>query len=313
MRYPILQAPSSVAGPELVAAVAGAGGMGSFSHYRTDPETAAGHVRQVRSVTGGAFQINFVLISPPKSLDAVLDAGAPAITFSWGNPAQYVDRVKSAGVRFGIQVTSVVGAQRTIDLGADFLICQGIEAGGHVQSLTPLYELLPRVLDVSGNCPVVAAGGIGDGAAIARALRAGASGVMMGTRFVATEESRAHPRYKQRIVEAAARDAALTLCFDGAWPQASHRVLRNKTLDNWEADGSPVAGQRPGEGDLIAHSGAGAPIYRYSDTVPRADVVGDIDEMSLYAGTSCGAIADIPKAADLVERLWAECLADDAE
>jgi nitronate monooxygenase len=207
----------------------------------------------------------------------------------------------------GVQVTNAAGAQRAIDLGADFLICQGVEAGGHVQSTTPLSELLPRVVETAHGLPVIAAGGIGDGADIARALRAGAAAAMLGTRFVATQESRAHDAYKRRLLDATASDTALTVCFDGGWPYAAHRVLRNPTLERWEAAGSPPAPHRPGEGDLLGHTPTKEPIFRYEDTAPRQGFTGDVLEMCLYAGTSCAAIHDLPPAADLVARLWAEC------
>ena len=156
---------------------------------------------------------------------------------------------------------------------------------------------------------VIASGGIGDGAAIAQALALGAAGAMLGTWFVATRESAAHPLYKDRLVSAGHSDTALTVCFDRGWPQAAHRVVRNATLETWEAAGSPVAGQRPGEDDVVAHGAGGRAILRYADTAPRADTAGDVQDMCLYAGTSCAAIHDVPSASELVGRLWSECAA----
>ncbi len=310
MTYPILQAPTgSITGPEVAVAVASAGGMGAIAPYRGAPEAAAEQARQVRAKTSGAFQANFALMIPPHNLTAVLEAGVPVITFSWGDPKPYMAQTQAAGAKIGIQVTNVTGAQYALDLGADFLICQGIEAGGHVQSFTPLWELLPSIVAEARGVPVVAAGGIGDGAGIAKALALGAAGAMLGTRFVATQESRAHPLYKQSLIEARAADSALTLCFDGEWPQAAHRVVRNATLDNWEAAGSPIAGQRPGEGETVAYTKDGRSIGRYHYAAPHAEMTGNILAMCLYAGTSCGSVQDIPPAAELVVRLWSECLA----
>src|SRR6185295_610730 len=113
------------------------------------------------------------------------------------------------------------------------------EAGGHVQSTRDLIPLLEAVLSQNKDIPVVAAGGIADGAGIAKALRSGADGVMLGTRFVATRESRAHEIYKQRILQSRGDDTAITVCFDGGWHHAPHRGLRNQTLDLCEAAGSP--------------------------------------------------------------------------
>jgi NAD(P)H-dependent flavin oxidoreductase YrpB (nitropropane dioxygenase family) len=301
----IYQAPTgSIAGPELCAAVAVAGGMGSMGLAWTEPDLARRYVREVferlGSAPGGApscrFQVNFVLHFEPSALIAVLEEGAPVVTFSWGDPAPYVELVKSFGARLGIQVVSPEGAKRAIDIGADFLVCQGIEAGGHVQSSTPLDILLPQILDVAGATPVVAAGGLADRADVARVLRMGASGAMLGTRFVATQESRAHETYKRKLVEA--RDTALTICFDGGWPNAPHRVLRNRTFTQWEAAGSPRPGRRPGEGDLL-----GPDVVRYDDTAPRDGMTGEIEEMCLYAGMGVGRITDVPSAGELVVRL----------
>ena len=201
---------------------------------------------------------------------------------------------------------TAAGALYAVSLGADFLICQGIEAGGHVQSSTPLQRLLPGVINAAGGVPVVAAGGIGDGAAARTYLDLGATAVMMGTRFVAAHESRAHALYKQMLVEAAPDDAALTLCFDGGWKGALHRVLRNSTLEAWEAAGSPPPGLRPGEDETLGQNAAGDMIERYSDTAPRAGFVGQIEAMCLYSGTSVGQINSVLSAAEILQQLRCE-------
>jgi nitronate monooxygenase len=264
-------------------------------------------VRQVRAATESPFLVNFALAFPPHALEAALEAGAPIVSFSWGDPAPYAAKVRAAGARFGVQVTNVGGVERARSLGADFLIAQGIEAGGHVQSSTPLAELLPRLIEAAQGTPMIAAGGIGSGIEIARALATGASGAMLGTRFVATQESRAHPEYKRLLLEAHSRNTALTVCFEGGWSYAAHRVLRNTTLERWEAAGSPPVGERPGEGEIIGRTASGEPILRYEDTAPRLDMSGAIEAMCLYAGMSCEAIRDLPSASELVPRLWAEC------
>lgn len=299
-RLPILQAPTgSIAGPELCAAVSGSGGLGAMGLTWTDPEIARAFVRQVRETTGASFQVNFVLHFEPKSLIPVLEEGAPAITFSWGMPDHWMKLVRSFGAAIGIQVVNIEGARRAIHLGADFLICQGIEAGGHVQSSIPLDDLLPRVVALAGDVPVVAAGGLADSADVSRVLGLGAAAAMLGTRFVATQESRAHPEYKRRLVEAT--ETALTICFDGGWPHAPHRVLRNSTLEAWEAAGSPPSG-RPFEGQVFGDH-EGDPILAYEDTAPRLGMSGQVERMCLYAGTGVRRIGDIPSATDLLERL----------
>lgn len=268
----------------------------------TDSETAVTWVRQVSEETLGSFQVNFALHFPPTALHAVLDVGVPCVTFSWGDPAPYAQAVRDSGASLGIQVVSAQGALQALELQPDYLICQGIEAGGHVQSSSALQDLLPKVVAVAGSVPVIAAGGIGDAAAIRRVLDLGASGAMLGTRFVATQESRAHEQYKKLLMER--KETALTVCFDGDWPYASHRVIRNSTLESWEAAGSPPVGKRPGEGETVATSKEGNPIARYDEASPQHGMSGDIEAMCLYAGTGIEAIHDLPKAGDLVADLW---------
>jgi nitronate monooxygenase len=242
------------------------------------------------------------LAFPPEALDPVLDEGVPIVTFSWGMPAIYAERVRRAGVTLGVQVATVEAAKQAVDLGAHFLIVQGVEAGGHVQSSQPLVRLLEAVVDLNLPIPIVAAGGIVNHEDIQRALGMGASAAMLGTRFVATKESLAHSRYKEALAHE--HETALTICFDGGWPNAPHRVLRNKTLVDWESMGCPRPGNRPGENDVLARSASGEPIYRYEDTAPREGMSGQIEEMCLYAGTGVDRIADIPSVSQLMQSLW---------
>src|SRR5262249_32967525 len=174
------------------------------------------------------------------------DAGSLIVQLSWGMTDRHlVAAVRAARAKMGVQVTSVGSARAALDLGADYLVCQGTEAGGHVQANSPLLETLPKVLDEAKTTPVLAAGGIATGADIRGVLSAGASGAMLGTRFVATEESFAHQVYKDALLRANRDDTVLTVCFEGGWPNAPHRVLRNGTFIRWDAAGCPPAGKRP--------------------------------------------------------------------
>lgn len=309
LKFPIVQAPTgSIAGPDLALAVCEAGAMGAMALTWLEPAAAAENVRFLLGRTSTPFLINYALAFPPQSIFAALEAGAPIVTFSWGDPLSYAPLVRSFGAKLGIQVTTAEGARRAIQHSPDFLVCQGVEAGGHVQATRGLRAVLAEVLAAAEGVPVVASGGIGDGAAIAEALKMGASAAMLGTRFVATQESGAHPEYKRLLVQAQSDDASLTVCFDGGWPYAPHRVLRNATLEAWEAQGCPPTGRRPGEGDVLGANASGEPILRYEDTAPRAGFQGDIAAMCCYAGTSCSAIHDLPSARDLVPRLWDEAV-----
>jgi nitronate monooxygenase len=312
LKYPIFCAGmGGSASYELAIAVSNAGGFGAIG---TGTSMAADAVRdrvtRVRAGTRNVFAINYLLAFDPITLPVALDAGAPVVQFAWGIPrAEAVSAIRTAKAKMGLQISNVDGARRALDLGSDFLICQGTEAGGHVQALSALYDVLPAVIAEAKNIPVLAAGGIANGAHIRRALVAGASGAVLGTRFVATREALGHDDYKSALARAKAVDTVLTICFQDGWSNATHRVLRNKTIEMWEAAGCPPPGKRPGEGDVVATNVVtGAPKRRYGIGSPAADDRGALDELPMWAGVGVGAIRDIPSAADLVPRLWRECL-----
>jgi nitronate monooxygenase len=312
LRYPILCAGmGTAAAPELAIAVSNGGGLGALgTGSERSPDVIRQRVSRTKSGTNRPFAVNYLLAFHPVTLPAALEAGAPIIQFAWGiPPAETVAVIRKAGAKMGIQIASVAGARRALDAGSDYLICQGTEAGGHVQATRALYDVLPAVIEEAKTVPVVAAGGIATGAHIRRALLAGASGVLMGTRFVATKEANAHSDHKNAIIHAKAADTVLTVCFQDGWTNAPHRALRNRTFEIWEAAGCPPPGQRPGEGDILANNAVtGATKRRYSASSPVVDDQGAITEMALYAGQSVDAIRDIPSAGELVARLWKECL-----
>ncbi len=301
---PILQAPiGSAATVELASAVADAGGIGSLALTWTEPALAAAWVAALRQRAGSRFFVNFVLRFPPTALDAALTAGAQSVTLSWGLNAALIAAIKARGSKVGVQVAHPRGAADAVAAGADFLIVQGVEAGGHVQSTRPLAALIPEVVAVAGTVPVVAAGGLATGADCRHALEQGAAAVALGTRFLATAESGAHDAYKQALVRASNADATVfTNCFDGGWPYAMVRVLRNSTFEAWEAAGCPAQPNRPGEGDAVAMQGSG-PIIRYSGVPPDAGASGDVLAACLYAGASVAAITDCPPVSELMRRL----------
>ncbi|MDP3195458.1 nitronate monooxygenase family protein [Tabrizicola sp.] len=307
---PIMQAPiGSAATTALAGAVSRAGALGGFALTWANPEEAASAVTALRAATDGrSFFCNFVLHFPCEGFDAALEAGLPIITLSWGIDAGKVASAHRAGALVGIQVASALGARKALDAGADFLIAQGNEAGGHVQSTTPLQDLLPAVLAEAHRVPVIVAGGIATADSVARAIAAGAAGAALGTRFVATVEAAAHDVYQSALVGASAKDTVFTNCFDVGWPFAMHRVLRNDTLTEWEASGCPQAPNRPGEGDVIFRRGDET-FPRYSDTPPMPGAVGSVQSACLYAGTGVGDIKAVEHAAELVSRLETELTA----
>jgi nitronate monooxygenase len=308
LKYPIFEAPHGLAtGPDLAIAVSNAGAMGALAGLGS-PDNARNTVSKVRAATKGPFLINYILRNEPASLRVALDTGAPIVQFSWGMPTkEMVSAIRAAKAKLGMQITSAESARAALDLGADYLVCQGTEAGGHVQANRGLYEALPIVLEEAGQTPVIAAGGIGNGTAIYKALQAGASAAALGTRFVATVESNAHPVYKQMITTAHAKDTVLTVCFQDGWPNATHRALRNRTFLAWDAAGCPPVGKRPGEGDVLGTRADGSKVTRYWAISPDRGIEGRVAECALFAGLGVDLIKDLPKAGELVERLWREC------
>jgi nitronate monooxygenase len=222
----------------------------------------------------------------------------PWVSFSFGLRPELVARAHAGGARVLVQVASAPGARAAAEAGADGLIVQGVEAGGHVQSVVGLLALLVEVR-AAVSLPLVAAGGIADPRSARAVLTAGAAAVAMGTRFVASDECDAHARYKARLLEADGASTVLTELFDVGWP-APHRVLRNGTYERWEAAGRPPSGSRPGEGEEVA---AGIP--RYAVNMPLAGVEGDVEAMAMYAGQGVGAIDAVEPAAAIVERFAA--------
>lgn len=309
--HPVAQAPvGSVTCPDLAAAVSAAGGLGSLAVTWRPPDAAARAVRGTRERTGRPFAVNLALddattrFPADDHLDACLDAGAPAVTFSFGDPAPYVGRVHDADALALAMVGSADAARDAVAAGVDCVVAQGAEAGGHLDSDVSTVALVPRVVDAV-DVPVLAAGGITDGRGLAAALALGADGAYLGTRFVATEEARSHPTYRELLRAADETATTRTGCFDGGWPGRDHRVLRNSTVEAWDAAGRPPAGDRPGEGETVANVGE-YEIERYDDDPPLPETEGDAEAMALYAGQGVGGVEDVPPAGELVERLVAD-------
>jgi nitronate monooxygenase len=209
----------------------------------------------------------------------------------------------------GIQVVGRENALAAMQLGPDFLICQGTEAGGHVQAYQPLAIALEEVLSVADGVPVAASGGMATGRDMRRWISAGAAAVVFGTRFVATEQSAAHPEYKQLLLAGSAGDTVFTVCLNKVWQDATHRILKNDTFRMWEAAGCPKAGCRPGEFDIIAIAEDGTTFERYVGNVPVEGMMGiDVTGLGVYAGLGVTEIHDLPSASDLIPRLWSEYL-----
>ncbi len=321
IEYPILSAGiGSAAGPELVSAVSNAGGFGVLGLSGSTPEEMRRVIARTRELTERPFGVNIIIDEEGWATDqedrqllrdevaTAGDEGVTAVVLFWGDARPYVDSVHGHGVELFIQVGSVEEAKAAAEAGVDAVIVQGVEAGGHVRGTTSIWELIPAAAEAIDPVPVLASGGIGDGAGIARALRLGAQGVSLGTRFVASDEAYLHPEYKRRIAEARAEDTILNELYDVWWPYAPGRTLRNKTLAEWEAAGCPSPGERPGEGTpigtLTTSTGERFDWPRYAGAgSPKPDFDGDLDYAPLWAGESVSVVNDIAPAGEIVRRL----------
>jgi nitronate monooxygenase len=290
---------------ELVAAVSEAGGYGFLGMVRESPRRIAREIAAVRAATRRPFGVNLIpAATDPDLLEAevavCLEARIAAVTLFWDLDAEIVRRLREAGVTVVCQIGSPDEAEAALRAGADMLVAQGREAGGHVRGTTPLRALLPEILAIS-NRPVLAAGGMTDGADLAWALQSGAAGVMMGTAFLATRESFAHDYHKQRIVEAGAGSTRLTDAFHINWPRgAAVRVLDNSVTRGERGD--PFD---PANAVEIAREER-RPISLFSTDSPLRTTSGDLEAMALYAGEGAARIAAIPAAGDLLRAVAAQ-------
>jgi nitronate monooxygenase len=293
----VLAGMGGVARAELVAAVSNAGGFGFLGMVREKPSLIRDQIAEVRSLTTRPFGVNLIpAATPPELLEAelqvVLQEKVSAVTLFWDLNAPLVTRLKQAGVAVFCQVGTAAEAAAAAHAGADVLIAQGVEAGGHVRDVVPLATLLADIAARRLSPPVLAAGGLADGRDVAAAMRQGAQGAVLGTAFLATRESFAHDFHKQRIVAAKPGETLRTGIFHINWPPgAAVRVLPNSVTRGERGD--PWSGARR----LIGHE-EGRPIYLFSTDSPQRNMTGDFEAMALYAGEGAGRLMTIPTAAE---------------
>jgi NAD(P)H-dependent flavin oxidoreductase YrpB (nitropropane dioxygenase family) len=283
----------SILSPELAAAVSNAGALGQVTFAGIEFDDAKGRLDRLTSLTTKPFGVNLVIPYFDRKILEMVAPKARVIDFFWGEPdPELVKFVHEAGALASWQVGSVAEAVAAEKAGCDFIIAQGIEAGGHIRGTLGLLPLLTQVLD-KVSVPVLGAGGIGSGRSIAAVLAAGASGVRMGTRFIAAAESNAHPDYVRAIISAQAEDSVRTNRFEVECPlcPSTHGVLRS-ALDAAEAfDGAYVAKL----GD--------EPIARFRGIPPFKGFEGNIGAMACYAGQSVGEVRGVQPAAEIVAEL----------
>src|SRR5215467_8677438 len=306
--YPIIAAPlgPDLTGPDLVAAVSNAGGLGILQAQLCPPPLFRQEIRRVRALTDRPFGVNLILHFPVEDHVVVcLEERVPVLSFFWGDPTPYVERAHAAGVKVFHQVGSVAEAQKVAAAGIDVIVAQGVEAGGHVAGEVSTLALIPRVVDAIAPRPVVAAGGIADARGVVAVLALGAQAAVLGTRFLASAESRAHPHYKQRVLAATEGDTVRTILFGHGWPNAPHRTLRTAFVKQWLGQEGRGQESRPDEPEVgrTVVGGRPMPVLRFMGLPPNCDASGDIESMDLLAGQGVGLVGEIKPAGEIVREL----------
>ena len=294
----VLAGMGGVARSELVTAVSAGGGFGFLGMVGESPELIRSEITRVRAATTRDFGVNLIPAATDPDLlkaelDVVIAERVAAVTLFWDLRPDIVRQLRASGCLVLCQVGSIQEAEEAVMAGAQIVIAQGFEAGGHVRGTTNLADLVPDVV-AHVDVPVLAAGGIVDGKGLVAALRWGAQGAVIGTGFLATRESFAHDYHKRRVVEAKPGETIHTDTFHLNWPRgAAVRVLPNSVTRG--EHGNPFSAERQ-----IIGQEEGRPIYLFSTDSPLRDMTGNFEAMALYAGQGAGLITSIPSA---VERL----------
>lgn len=293
--HPVLLAPMDlIADARLTLAVSAAGGLGLLGGGYGDEAWLSRELNQLDRAHAN-FGVGFItwsLARQPRLLDLVLERRPRAVMLSFGDANPFVDRIKQAGARAICQVQSLAMARDAVAAGADILVAQGTEGGGHGAS-RGLITLVPEIVDAVGtDVPVVAAGGIADGRGLAAAIMLGASGVLVGTRFYATEEAAGARAAKERICAATGDDTARSIVFDisrrNVWPAPfTGRCLRNAHMDRWLGR----------EVELMQHA------EEVSGRYAAARQAGDFDVAAVIAGEASGLIHEVVSVQAAMARL----------
>ena len=289
IEYPVIQGGMAwVAEYHLAAAVSEAGGLGLIGAASAPPEIVREQIRKVKELTEKPFGVNVMLMNPNAAevAQVVVEEGVKVVTTGAGNPAKFMELWKQAGVKVIPVVASVAMAKIMEKSGADAVVAEGTESGGHIGATT--MTLVPQVVDAV-NIPVIAAGGIADGRGVAAAFMLGAKAVQMGTRFVVAKESIVHANYKERVIKAKDIDSEVT----GRSTGHPIRVLRNKMTREYlkmEADGVPF--------EELERLTLGS--------LRRAVMEGDVVNGSLMAGQSAGMVKKEQSCREIIEEIMQE-------
>lgn len=290
IRYPIFQgAMARISDSKLAAAVSEAGGLGIIASGNDSAEAVKAEIQRIRAMTDKPFGVNVMLLSPHARdvSDMLAEEKVPVIVTGAGNPGSYIKKWKDSGSRVIPVVPAVSFARRFEESGADAIICEGTESGGHVGELTTM-ALTPQVVDAV-HIPVIAAGGIGDGRGIAAALCLGAAGVQVGTRFLVARECGVHPNYKAKIIKASDTDTAVT----GRSTGHPVRVLKNKLVRKYR--------------ELEKHNASAEEIEALGrNCLYKAAAEGDVDYGSVMSGQIAGLITKEQTCAEIIAEMFRE-------
>lgn len=285
IEYPIIQGGMAwVATAELAAAVSNGGGLGLIAAGGAPAEVVREQIRKCRELTDKPFGVNVMLMSPfaPEVMEVILEEKPAVVATGAGNPAKYMPALKEAGIKILPVIASVAMALKVEKLGADAVIAEGTEAGGHIGEITTMC-LTPQVADAV-NIPVICAGGIADVRGAVAAFALGADGIQVGTRFICSNECIAHENYKQAVIKAKDRDAVVT----GRSTGAPVRALKNKLTKEYQRLENENA-----SAEEIEQLGVGG--------LRRAFEEGDTQMGSLMAGQSAAMVKEIEPCADIIK------------
>ncbi|GIM27478.1 2-nitropropane dioxygenase [Clostridium polyendosporum] len=290
IKYPLLQGGMAwVADASLASAVSNAGGLGIIAGANAPVEYVREQIRKAKQMTDKPFGVNIMLLSSnaEELAKVVCEEGVKVVTTGAGNPGKYVEMWKQHGVKVIPVVPSVALAKRMERCGADAIIAEGCESGGHVGKLTTM-ALVPQVVDAV-NIPVIAAGGIGDGRGIGAAFMLGAKGVQVGTRFLVAEECTIHENYKNMVIKAKDIDTIVT----GRPTGHPVQVLKNKLSKKFEQ---------------LEKEGASPEVYEElgKGTLPKAVREGDIEHGSFMAGQIAGMISKEQTCEEIIKEMFSQ-------
>lgn len=290
IEYPIFQgAMAWVSDSSLAAAVSNAGGLGIIAGASAPASLVREEIRKVKELTDKPFGVNIMLLSENANelADIVVEEGVKVVTTGAGNPGKYMTKWKEAGIKVIPVVASVALAKRMERAGADALIAEGCEAGGHIGKLTTMV-LLPQVVDAV-SIPVIGAGGIADGRGVAAAFMLGAKGIQVGTRFLVANECTIHDNYKEAVIKANDIDTVVTGRPTGHPVQVIKNKLAREYL-NLEKQNAPI--------EVLEELGKGG--------LRKAVKDGDIDGGSLMAGQISGLVSKRQSAKEIIEEMFQE-------